>query len=291
MIHEYHLDKILFHKIAAGRERYMTYSKSQAAERVKMGDDADRKDFFHYLLKAKDPETGAGFSMQELWGESNLLIIAGSDTTSTALASTIFYLVHNEPALKRVVQEVRSAFADVEDIVGGQTLSSCSYLRACLDEAMRLSPPVGGILPREVLSGGLVIDDENIPAGTVVGVPTYTIHHNPLYYPDPFVYDPTRWLADTGSATTQSVATARSAFCPFSIGSRGCIGKGLAYTELTVTLAKMLWLFDLRLAPGLKVGEGRIDLEYGRRRETEFQLRDGFTSQKDGPMVEFRRRF
>lgn len=291
MIHEYHLDKILLRKIAAGRERYMKYSKAQAGERVKLGDDADRKDFFHYLLKAKDPETGAGFSMSELWGESNLLIIAGSDTTSTALASTFFYLVHNTHALQKASAEVRAAFASVKDIVSGPTLASCHYLRACLDEAMRLSPPVGGILPREVLPGGSVIDGHTIAAGIDVGTPTYTIHHNPSYFPQPFAYIPKRWLAGSAAGITpESVALARSAFCPFSVGSRGCIGKGLAYTELSTTLARTLWLFELRLAPGSRRGEGNRCLEWGRQRETEFQLRDCFTSQKDGPMVEFRLR-
>ncbi len=67
------LDKILFHKIAAGRARYMAYSKAQLAERTKLGDEADRRDFFYHLLKARDPETGLGFTTPELWGESNLL--------------------------------------------------------------------------------------------------------------------------------------------------------------------------------------------------------------------------
>jgi hypothetical protein len=77
LIHILHLDKLLFHKIAVGRDRYMAYSKAQAAERTKLGVDADRRDFFYYLLRAKDQETRKGFGMAELWAESNLLIIAG----------------------------------------------------------------------------------------------------------------------------------------------------------------------------------------------------------------------
>lgn len=226
-IHEFHLDKLFFRKIAAGRARYMQYSKGQAAERMKMGLDVDRKDFFYYLLKAKDPETGAGFSTPELWGESNLLIIAGSDTTSTALAATVFYLVHNPAEMKKLADEVRSAFNDVEEIRMGTTLSSLQYLRACIDEAMRLSPSVGGLLPREVLAGGMEIDGNQIPAGTVVGVPHYTVQHNAQYYPQPFDFKPGRWIAGSStSVTSDNVALAQSAFCPFSVGPRGCIGKG-----------------------------------------------------------------
>lgn len=216
------------------RMQYMAYSKAQAAERTKVGLETDRKDFFYYLLNARDPETGKGFTGPELWGESNLLIIAGSDTTSTALASAFFYLTHNPRTLHKLTEEIRSTFSDVEEIVSGPTLTSCAYLRAVIDEAMRLSPPVGGLLPREVLPGGIDIDGIHVPEGVVVGTPHYTIHHNPGYFPAPFIFEPERWLAGSSPVvTTESVGAAQSAFCPFSVGPRGCIGKGLAYAELT----------------------------------------------------------
>lgn len=291
-IHEYHLDKVLFRKIAAGRARYMQYSKAQAGERMKMGLDVERKDFFYHLLNAKDPETGKGFTTPELWGESNLLIIAGSDTTSTALSAAFFYLTHNPHTLAKLTQEVRAAFSDIEEIRSGPTLAGLHYLRACIDEAMRLSPSVGGVLPREVLPGGMEIAGHQIPAGTVVGVPHYTIHHNEAYYSSPFTYQPERWIAnnDTG-VSAASVSTAQSAFCPFSIGPRGCIGKGMAYLELTTSLARAIYLYDMRLQPGSHLGEGSPSSpEYGRQRPMEFQLMDSFTSMKDGPLIEFKAR-
>jgi cytochrome P450 len=269
----------------------MNYSKSQAVERMKMGEDVDRRDFFHYLLKAEDPETGARFTTPELWGESNLLIIAGSDTTSTALANAFFYLVHNPSTLEKATAEVRKTFPDAEEIHSGPELSSCMYIRAVLDEGMRMGPPVGGILPREVLTGGITVDNTTIPAGIVIGTPHYAIHHNPEYYPEPFVFRPERWIADSSAhVTEESVALARSAFCPFSVGPRGCIGKGMAYTELTMSLARVLFTYDMRLAPGTHAGEGSKDFEFGRHRAEEYQLKDSFTSLKDGPMVEFRKR-
>lgn len=228
-------------------------------------------------------------------------IIAGSDTTSTAMAATLFYLVRNEAALRKATEEVRGKFSDVEEVVQGAALSSCSYLRACIDEAMRLSPSVGGILPREVLPGGITIDGHRIPEGVVVGVPHYTIHHNPDYYPSPFAFVPERWivgasasLRDAGAAATtvtaDDVARAQSVFCPFSVGPRGCIGKGLAYHEMTTTLARTLYLYDMRRAVGVRdPGEGGPELEWGRHRESEYQLIDTFTSARDGPMIEFRK--
>ena len=271
----------------------MQYSKSQALERTKLGLDVDRKDFFYYLLNAKDPETGHGFSPAELWGESNLLIIAGSDTTSTAMAGTFFYLTHNATALAKVMEEVRKTFDSIEEIAQSPKLSSCSYLRACIDESMRLSPPVGGGLPRTVLPGGLTVDGEFVPPGVEVCVPHYTLHHNETYYPQPFSFIPERWLPAAPSTPASLAAhadLAHSAFCPFSVGPRGCIGKGLAYVELMTTLARVFWLFNVKLVPGTHVGEGHDSLETMRRRKEEYQLRDTFTAVKDGPMVQFKER-
>jgi cytochrome P450 len=269
----------------------MQYSKAQAMERTKLGLDVDRRDFFYHLLNAKDPETGNGFSMNELWGESNLLIIAGSDTTSTAMAGTFFYLAHNPLVFEKLKTEIRETFQDVEEIVSGPKLSGCTYLRACIDESMRMTPPVAGIVPREVLAGGMDIDGHHIPVGIDVGVPHYAIQHNPEYYPKPFDYIPERWLADASvNPLHAKLGDAHAAFCSFSIGPRGCIGKGLAYVELSLTIARVLYMYDLRLAPGTTLGAGSADLEVGRTRPMEYQIEDRFASMKDGPMLQFRAR-
>ncbi len=74
IVDKLHLDRVLFPKVAEGRARYMKYSRAQLTERTKLGEDADRRDFFYHLLNARDPETGNGFTTPELWGESNLLL-------------------------------------------------------------------------------------------------------------------------------------------------------------------------------------------------------------------------
>ena len=211
--------------------------------------------------------------------------ITGSDTTSTAFAACFFYLLHNASCLERLSSEVRSSFADVEDIVLGPQLTSCRYLRACIDEAMRLAPPVPALLPREVLNGGMTIDGHYFQEGTVVGVPTYAIHRKADYFPDPLAYKPERWLidgqTDKPNVTAESLALAQSAFCPFSIGSRGCIGKGVAYLELSIALARALFLYDMRLAQGQDVGRGP---------DGQYELSDIFVARKNGPIVQFRAR-
>jgi len=124
-----------------------------------------------------------------------------------------------------------------------------------MEETLRRAPPKPSHVPREVLPGGLVIDGHHIPAGIVVGVPAYSIHHDPDYYPDPWSFRPERWLVDERAGITQaSVNIARQAFCPFSLGIRGCIGKNLAYLEYKIALAHLLWKFDFRQARGTRLG-------------------------------------
>ena len=204
------------------------------------------------------------------------------------MSSTIFYLLHNPATLVRLEAEVISRFDDVEEIRGDLILASCRWLRACIDEAMCMSLGVPGLLPREVLEGGLVAEKTFFPSGTDVGVPHYAIHHNEDYYPDSFAYKPERWIVE-GKTSAADVARAQPTFCPFSSGPRGCVGKAMAMKELMLIIARVVWLYEMRLAPGDHRGGGR-DAKLGRHRVREFQMRDMFVSKTDGPIVQYHRR-
>lgn len=132
-----------------------------------------------------------------------------------------------------------------------------------------------GVFWREILPGGAPINGEHMPAGYDVGTGIYAVHHNPLYYPNPFVYDPSRWLIDPEDSSSEArVNLARSAFIPFSHGPRACVARPLAYLEMTLAVARVLWIGDLRAAGGEqgKVGEGHPKLGWGRHRVEEYQL-------------------
>ena len=83
-----------------------------------------RKDILPYLLHTKAPQTGKGFEKEKLDTDSGLLIAAGADTTSIALTAAFFYLLKNPRVLKKLTDEIREAFADVEEIRGGAKLNS-----------------------------------------------------------------------------------------------------------------------------------------------------------------------
>ncbi|CZR61032.1 related to cytochrome P450 67 [Phialocephala subalpina] len=265
------IPRIFFSKMLAGRLKFREWALARAGERTKLKD-SGRKDFYHYMMEAKNPSTDEKLDHKELWSEASNLIVAGVDTTATTLAATFFYLTRNRYALEKAKKEVREAFegCGVEDIKTGEKLKGCKYLRACLDESLRMTPPVPGMLPRTVLPGGIEIDNYQIPAGVEVGVAAYAIHHNERYYEDSFTYRPERWLEDEKGMG--------EAFAPFSHGPRACIGKNMAYMEMMNTMARVLWLFDMR-------GVGELG-ESGERKG-EFEVRDCFICDKDGPMVEF----
>jgi cytochrome P450 len=304
--------------MATDDKRFFQYAEGILGERIAAeGKGAEaRNDIMHHLLQATDPVTGKGFSREQLNVESSLLIAAGADTTSVTLAAAFFYLLHNPSVMHKLVDEVRSAYTteEMEQITPAK-LVTIPYLRAVIDESLRLSPPVPSLLPREVLKGGIAIDGHYIPAGTIVGVSAYAIHRNPEYFPEPDTFYPERWIASESESDTeksslpniprtrQAVSLARQAFSSFSQGARGCIGRQLAYYELHTALALTLHRFDIRLTqtedstdwrkgfpdvidPVKRVGKGKSAW----RKEGEFQLYDRFLSDRNGPMVEFRER-
>lgn len=283
------LEKLFFSIMTAETYKFEALSKDQSSWRAAQ-DSAKLKhrDLFSALLEARDPETGQGYTQETLIAEAGLLIVAGSDTMATAITSTIFYLLHYPATLTLLQKEVRAMFKDVEDIKTGAQLSNCTYTVACLNEAMRMTPGVGGLLPREVLSEGMNVDGYHFPAGIDIGVPHYSIHHNAEYYPEPFVFKPERWFVN-GDTTESDVALAQSAFCPFNVGRASCIGKSMTYSEMSIVLARVIWLYDMRLKPGSTPGEGNPSFVDGRRLKNEFQVYDNFTSTHTGPLVDFRR--
>ncbi|KAF4458051.1 Cytochrome P450, E-class, group I [Fusarium austroafricanum] len=276
------LDKRLFPTSVQHRNNYIKFISSLVQERLTTKP-LERNDIISHLLAAKDSETGQGFTKNEVAAESATLIVAGTDTSSTALAATLFYLTQYPHMYRRAVAEVRSSFAKSEDVKLGRVLNECVFTRACIEESMRLSPPAASALWRQVLGGGQIVDGHVIPAGCNVGVGIYAIHHNELYYPDPFVFNPDRWL--------QNAKQAQSAYNPFSVGPRSCIGKGFAMAELMLSVATILAKFDIRRAPGDEgcIGQGNVEDEDGRRLVDEYQLHDHVTAFKQGPILQFRR--
>ncbi|KAI0971249.1 cytochrome P450 [Xylaria arbuscula] len=257
------------------------------------------KDAHHDLYSMVADHIGKdqqGLYRGELWPEAILFIIAGGTTTATAMTALFFYLAQNPETSARLKAEIRSTFSSVEEIRSGpELMTSCKYLRACIDETLRMTPPTLTIPWRQREAGRdepFVVDGHVIPPGTQVGVSLYSLLHHPEYFPDPFMFSPERWLDDDDDGDdgeTGPRANMHRAFAPFLIGDRACAGRSMAYLELSLALARAVWLFDWEFAPGPAgdVGRGETGRTDGRGRRDEFQVDDIFVSAHNGPYLVF----
>jgi len=225
---------------AIGREAV----KRRQDDRTKDG----RADFMEALLRYS--ETKEPISDAELSANAFILFMAGSETTATLLAGVTFYLLRNAEIMAKVVKEVRSEFAREDDITFASASSRLPYMLACLEEALRMYPPVPTILVRTTPSQQpSTVSGYEIPPGTPVGVHQLAANYSSANFKDPRVFAPERWLPSaTSDTTSRYYDDARDARQPFSLGPRNCIGKNLAFSEMRQILARVLWRFDLELA-------------------------------------------
>ncbi|KAK8070200.1 cytochrome P450 [Apiospora phragmitis] len=275
------------------RGKYLCLIEEMIRQRTTMAKDA-KHDFYSFVADALDDKSGDGLRQNELWAESNLFLTAGMWNLSYLLSRRIFYLAHTPDAYRKLSAEIRHTFQSGNDL-RGSALAGGPYLRACIDEALRLASPASGTLWRELRADSdaesYTVDGYLIPRGTVLGLNIYSIHHNPDYFPDPFSFRPERWLDDSGYSPAVK-KTMIDAFTPFSTGARGCAGKTMAYMEVGLVIAKTLWYFDFESSPGQlgQVGSGNPAMDRDRHRPDEFQLYDVFTALHEGPYLTFRPR-
>ncbi|PSN70776.1 cytochrome P450 [Corynespora cassiicola Philippines] len=246
---------------------------------------------YYKFINDSDPVTGEGYSEVALRGEAVLLIVAGSDTTSSTLSGFWFYISRNVNAYQRLTSEIRSTFKLCDEIKIGSKLSSCTYLYACIDEALRITPSGPSDFPREVLSGGTNIDGEYFPEGTIVGCSHWSMSRNEHIYGDPNRFRPERYIpSEATGVTVEQVNELKSYYQPFLIGPTNCAGKNIAMTELAIIIAKTLFALDLRSVPGEDLGAGHPSQGWGKRDKNQYQIVDVYITVHEGPMVQFRKR-
>ncbi|PVH96828.1 cytochrome P450, partial [Periconia macrospinosa] len=259
------------------------------------GEESDKPAFIRMARDAENMEKGLRFGQKELWVESVMMLVAGSDTTSATLSAVFHHLLHNPSIHHLAKQEIRNTFQDADSIRPGKTLDSCTYLNACIKESLRLNPAVANFLPRRVDSlAGIEIDGQRIPDGTIVGVSLFALHRNEVYFHKPNGYHPERWIAEENHAThlgTGASALQEKAFNPFSAGPRMCVGSKLAWMELKVTIAKTLFSLDMQLKSGYCACSKACPKATGEwRSDCDFPMKSYATAFVKGPMVQVRRR-
>jgi cytochrome P450 len=199
-------------------------------------------DIVSQLIDARDRRTGAPMEDRQLQDEILTLIVAGHETTASAL-NWFWYLLSQAPGVAaRLHAEVDAGgFA----APGYGDLDQLPYTRAAIDETLRLYPP-GWLLTRRSIAadsvGGIAI-----PAMADVLVSPYLVHRHPAQWPDAERFEPGRFCAAEGDRRS------RFAYLPFGLGARACIGEHLALVEMHTHVATLARRFDLELVPGQAV--------------------------------------
>ncbi len=200
-------------------------------------------DLLGLLMSVRDEETGEGMSDKQLRDEIITLFIAGHETTAVTLTWAWHLLAAHSAAAERLRAELAAVLGGRAPTVAD--LSNLPYTRMVIEETMRLYPPAW-ITNREA-----VADDEvcgyHIPAGAIVLVSPYVIHHHPAYWDEPEAFDPERFTPERSAGRTHY------AYFPFGGGPRQCIGKGFALMEAQLILATAAQRYRLRHVPGQAV--------------------------------------
>jgi cytochrome P450 len=225
--------------VPSGMKDHLSLSRDKVGKRLDIPE-SEKKDFFWYIIREKD---AGNMTREELIANAALFISAGSETTASLLGSLTHWLLKTPRAYEKLVKEIRSI--EKADELTHDRLQKLSYLDACIDEGLRIFPPVPGGNLRCIPKGGASVCGHRLPEGITVSVQSWCVTHDPANFHDPETFIPERWLG-----TDEGGHSVLHASQPFSLGPRGCLGKNLAYLEMRLCLGKLLWNFDLAYAEG-----------------------------------------
>ena len=214
------------------RRRWSRFMHGLVAERRAMTtSDAPPRDLFDLMINAHDPETGETFSNAQLVDQVSTMILAGHETTATALFWSLYVL-----ALDPATQDAVAAEANAAGKV--PSLERLKFTRAVLDEILRLYPPA--FLIARAAAGPDVIAGFPVAPKDVILIAPWLLHRHAKHWDNPHAFCPERFLEGAPPPD-------RFAYLPFGVGPRVCIGAQFALTEATLALARIIGTFRVEL--------------------------------------------
>jgi unspecific monooxygenase len=227
------------------RKRWTKFVAMLMAERRAVGkkEGAPPRDLFDLMGEARDPETGESFSDEQLGDEVATMILAGHETTATALFWALYLLALDPASQEQVASEAREAMAS-----GGLELEKLKFTRAVLDETMRLYPPA--FLIARAAAGPDVVAGRKVQKHDAILISPWLLHRHERLWSNPNAFMPSRFMAP-------SQPPDRFAYLPFGVGPRICIGAHFALVEATLALAQIVGTFRINLVdrtPVMPVG-------------------------------------
>ena len=204
----------------------------------------DAENLLALLLAARDDD-GTAMDRELVRDEVMTFLGAGHETTANALTWLWFCLSKNPEARRRME-------AEVDEVLQGRVPTfedsdRLPWTSACLQEAMRLYPPVPAFT--RVARGSDTIDGVPSPRGTDIVIATSLMHRNPRLWENPEGFDPERFMPGAASAAGRP----RLAFMPFGAGRRICVGQGFALMEGVLLASMITQRLRLDLVPGARI--------------------------------------
>ncbi|KAF2159813.1 hypothetical protein M409DRAFT_70842 [Zasmidium cellare ATCC 36951] len=238
--------KLLFSSKQVRVKMWQNFEYCQSRMDKRLSHEPDHPDLWS---KAVEKSGGVeGLTVDEFHSNSVTFMVAGTETTATALSGLI-YLLHqrdNRDALEKLKLEVRNSFASLEEITL-DSLSRLDYLQTVLQEGLRLYPPAPSQLPRRTPPEGMLVCGQYIPGGITVAVHPLGTFMSPTHFKDPKKFRPERWLGHPDYKGDHLDAVE-----PFSYGPQNCLGKSLAWHEMRLLLASLILSFDIELTAEAK---------------------------------------
>ena len=227
------------------RKRWTQFVAMLMAERRAAGKEegAPPSDLFDLMGAARDPETGDAFTDEQLGDQVATMILAGHETTATALFWALYLLALDPGTQDQLAAEVKAATVD-----GALDIERLKFTRAVIDETMRLYPPA--FLIARAAGAADTIGGMPVKKNDIVLIAPWLLHRHEKLWRDPCAFIPTRFMPPAPPPD-------RFAYLPFGVGARVCIGAHFALVEATLALAKMIGAFKIELidkAPVLPVG-------------------------------------
>ncbi|CAH1264842.1 CYP27A1 [Branchiostoma lanceolatum] len=215
-------------------EKVMDRQLERAAKREVRGEaDEGQLDFLSFISSSEK------LTKEENYANTIELMGAAIDTTSTALLWTLYELCRRPDLQDKLFQEVTEVIGQ-DEVITYDHLKNLHLFKAVVKETLRLHPVAFAV--SRVVQQDTVLMGYEIPAKTVVLLSLYDMARDPRLYKDPEEYRPERWLRGAEGY----VDTHPYAYLPFGFGTRSCIGRRVAETELQVLLAKICQQFIMK---------------------------------------------
>ncbi|RYN31170.1 hypothetical protein AA0119_g4748 [Alternaria tenuissima] len=226
------------------RSRLFDTNSKRVTKRLEKGRESKVGVDLWDLVLNQEEKGKQGLNRGEMDSNATTFMVAGTETTATLLTGLTYLLLTHPECQAKLVKEIRTTFQE-EASINMEAIAKLPYLKACIQEAFRLYPPVAVGLLHLTPSDGSTVCGHFVPPNTTVSATHYAMYTSARNFTDPLCFIPERWTDDARFANDD-----RAAVQPFSVGPRDCLGKNMAYHEMRLIITKVLWNFDLELPEG-----------------------------------------